>query len=419
MSVAINSMSARATLILCFSAVLCEGIDLQAAGVAAAGIIPRLGPSPAQLGVFFGGSTFGLFLGALIGGRLADSIGRKPVVVASILLFGLFSLMTALASDIRSLSAMRVLTGLGLGGALPNLIALVAESSSEMSRRASVAAVYSAAPLGGAVVSLLSFAIGPECWQWIFVVGGILPAMIAPAILKMLPESPAFVQLQKTRESNPTAAAVTNERPGNFRALFTAGRATRTLLLWASFFLGLLTLFLLLNWLPTLLQNAGFTKRQAAGAQIGFNLWGALSALFIGRLFEGRARLPAVLAIFAALPLFLYLLATVPTHFVALLSVVCLLGCTILAAQAFFYTTAPAIYPTAIRGVGVGAAVAMGRLGSVAGPLLGGVLTASGNSSAQLLLSVVPIAIAGSVLAVLLAWSMSRVPAHESSGGPA
>src|SRR6202023_2997864 len=114
-----NFPARRSTIIFCVCAALCEGIDLQAAGVAAAGIGAEFKPSPDQFGTFFSASTFGLFLGAIIGGRLADSIGRKKVLVVSIGLFGLFSLLTSLAPDVHSLIWARALTGLGLGGALP------------------------------------------------------------------------------------------------------------------------------------------------------------------------------------------------------------------------------------------------------------------------------------------------------------
>src|SRR5271166_2042537 len=105
------------TMLFCVLVALCEGIDLQAAGVAAAGIGAEFKPTPDQLGTFFSASTFGLFIGALIGGRLADHIGRKKVLVASIALFGLFSLLTSYAADVQSLTWARALTGLGLGGA--------------------------------------------------------------------------------------------------------------------------------------------------------------------------------------------------------------------------------------------------------------------------------------------------------------
>src|ERR1700719_2092324 len=113
------NMARLSTIIFCVCVALCEGIDLQAAGVSAAGIGAEFKPTANQFGTFFSASTLGLFFGALIGGRLADSIGRKKVLIASIGVFGLFSLLTALATDVRSITWVRALTGLGLGGALP------------------------------------------------------------------------------------------------------------------------------------------------------------------------------------------------------------------------------------------------------------------------------------------------------------
>ena len=138
----------RSTIIFCLLAALCEGIDLQAAGVAASGIALQFTPTPAQFGTFFSASTFGLFSALLSADALADDIGRKWVLVTSVGLFGLFSLLTTLAWDVQSLSWARLLTGLGLGGALPMLIALVSECSSGKQQSASVAMVYAAAPLG-------------------------------------------------------------------------------------------------------------------------------------------------------------------------------------------------------------------------------------------------------------------------------
>src|SRR5580693_1440614 len=121
-----DGAAARRTILFCVLAALCEGIDLQAAGVAAGGLVAQYHPTPDQLANFFSASTFGLFIGAIVGGWLADRIGRKWVLVVSIALFGVFSLLTPLAWDIRSLAYVRLLTGLGLGGAFPNIIALVA-----------------------------------------------------------------------------------------------------------------------------------------------------------------------------------------------------------------------------------------------------------------------------------------------------
>ena len=390
---------AAATIACCLLAVFCEGIDLQAAGVAAGGIIPEFKPSPDQIGTFFSASTFGLFVGALVGGRLSDSIGRKRVVVTSIALFGLFSLLTPLARDMQALSWARLFTGLGLGGALPNLIALVNESSAPDRRNANVALAYSGAPFGGAVASLISMSLPPSHWRWIFIAGGVAPLILAPIMLAKLRESPAFAE---------------NTRQSGVFPIFASGRATATLLLWVSFFLELLMLYLLLSWLPTLLVGNGMSKPQAAGAQIAFNVGGGLAALLMGRLLEGRLRAAAVLTTFVALPLLILVLSRAPPLFSLTVLIVFALGCAVLAAQAFLYAVAPACYPTSVRGLGVGAAVAVGRIGSIAGPKLAGLLKAAGHSYSQLLTDLLPIVVLGSMTAIALAWYTQRSrPAAE------
>jgi AAHS family 3-hydroxyphenylpropionic acid transporter len=392
---------AATTIVCCLLAVFCEGIDLQAAGVAAGGIIPEFKPSPDQIGTFFSASTFGLFVGALIGGRLSDSIGRKRVVVTSIALFGLFSLLTPLARDMQTLVWARLFTGLGLGGALPNLIALVNESSAPNRRNANVALAYSGAPFGGALASLISMALAPSHWRWIFVAGGVAPLFMAPIMLAKLRESPAFARMHDDLADG-------KRRQNSLIAIFAAGRAMPTLLLWISFFLGLLMLYLLLSWLPTLLVGNGLTKPQAAAAQIAFNIGGGLAALLMGKLLEGRLRRAAVLTTFVALPLLILLLSRAPPLFNLTVLIVFALGCAVIAAQAFLYAVAPACYPTSIRGLGVGAAVAVGRIGSIAGPKLAGLLKAAGHSYSQLLTDLLPIVVLGSITAIALAWYTQR-----------
>ena len=402
-AIADTNQAVRATIVFCLLATLCEGIDLQAAGVAAAGIIPEFKPGANQLGNFFGASTLGLFFGALIGGRLADSIGRKRVLVTSIALFGVFSLLTPLAWDMASLSLARLLTGLGLGGALPNVIALVAECSRDNRRNAAVAMVYSGLPFGGALISLISMLLAATHWRFIFVAGGVAPLVLAPIMALGMPESAAFRRVQI---DNPAAVSVdgaTSARRGSFIAIFTEGRATGTLLLWVSFLLALLTLYLLLNWLPTLLIGDGLSREQAAVAQIGFTAGGGLAAIVMGYLLESRWRGATVVVTFVSLPILLVTLARASAELQVVGVIVTLLGCAVLASQAFLYAMAPSRYPTVIRGVGVGAAVAVGRIGSIAGPKLGGLLKAAGHGSSQLLMDLLPIVILGSVCALLLA----------------
>jgi MFS transporter, AAHS family, 3-hydroxyphenylpropionic acid transporter len=259
--------------------------------------------------------------------------------------------------------------------------------------------VYAAMPLGGAGASLLIMLMSTSQWRTIFVIGGVFPLLLAPLIAVALPESAAF---QRERQSGAPLPA------GIFPALFAENRARRTLLLWASFFLELLLLYLLLNWLPTLMMSDGFTRMQAAGAQIGFNLGGVFSAVLMGHLLGGRMRNGVIIVVFAVLPLLLVFLAKAPTDFGVLASAVFLLGCAVLAAQAFLYATAPVAYPTRIRGIGVGAAVAFGRIGSIVGPKLGGMLKAAGHGPSQLLMDLLPVVIVGSLCSLWLAWEVAR-----------
>jgi AAHS family 3-hydroxyphenylpropionic acid transporter len=405
---ATDSAALRATIVFCVLTAFCEGIDLQGAGVAAAGIAAEFKPSSDQFGTFFSASTFGLFFGALLGGRLADSIGRKKVMVASVALFGVFSLLTSFAWNVPSLVITRALTGLGLGGALPMMLALVAETGNSKQQAGRVAMVYATTPIGGAMISLLSLLMAASQWRIMFVVGGVAPLILAPIMAFALPESSAFQKIHGASKSGSLPDVAGMPKSGSFAAIFSGGRARRTILLWTSFFLGLLLLYLLLNWLPTLLTSDGLTRAEAAGAQIGFNIGGALAAILIGYLLDGRLKNWAVLITFLALPILFVILAKSPAELAIICTTVFLLGCAVIAAQAFLYAMAPAAYPTSIRGVGVGAAVAMGRIGSIAGPKLGGMLKAAGHSPSQLLMDLLPIAVAGSICALLLAWDVRR-----------
>jgi MFS transporter, AAHS family, 3-hydroxyphenylpropionic acid transporter len=401
------SNTAAATIVSCVLVALCEGFDLQAAGVAAAGIAPEFRPTPEQFGTFFSASTFGLFLGAIAGGKLADTLGRRVILLASIALFGSFSILTAQAWSIASLTGARLLTGFGLGGAFPTLVAWVNEHSAPTRRRSNVALVYAGMPLGGALVSLLSMLIESAHWRSIFLVGGIAPLVLVPVLFRVLREA---------RPVRGTAAAARQERglgkalpkTGSFLAIFMDGRATATLLLWVSCFLGLLTVYLMLSWLPTLLRDAGFSKIEAGCAQIAFNVGGALAALLLGELLEGKLRNPSIVATLIASPFLVFLLSRSSHEFALAVAAAFGLGGALLAAQGYFYASAASTYPTAIRGVGSGATVAAGRLGSVAGPVLGGVLTAAGHRSTQLLSEIVPLVVLGSVVALAFAWHTAR-----------
>jgi AAHS family 3-hydroxyphenylpropionic acid transporter len=383
--------NAAMTLAVCFVAAMCEGWDVQAAGVAAGGIKAAFAPGPTALGLFLAAGNFGLLFGAVAGGRLAERFGRKTVLVASILIFGLCSVMTGLAWDMPSLIAARVLTGLGLGGAMPNLIALSAEVSPERSRNGSIALTYIGMPMGGAVASAIILALAPGQWRWVFLLGGAAPLLIAPLMVWLLPGGRS------------SAGAPEAEKAG-FAAAFAGGRLPRTLVLWVGFLLLNLTLHLMLSWLPLLLQGRGLSKSAAAFAQVGFNAGGALAALAVGALLDTRWRRASIGVSVLALPLALLLLAEAAPLTIAMFGLAILLGGAILAAQVILYGAAGSLYPPAARGAGIGAAIGVGRFGSLAGPTFAAVLLASGRTPTEVLTGLLPIMIACGLCVAWLGW---------------
>ena len=174
-------------------------------------------------------------------------------------------------------------------------------------------------------------------------------------------------------------------------------------------------MYLILSWLPLLLVGSGFSKSEAAGVQVAFNVGGALAALGIGPLLESRARNPSIVAAFVSVPLFVLLLGHSPSELALLTLIVFGMGGSVLAAQSFLYAAAPRCYPTLIRGVALGAAVAVGRVGSIVGPKLGGALKAAGHSSGQLFTDILPLVVLASVAGLWFAWEISR--SRWSQGG--
>jgi AAHS family 3-hydroxyphenylpropionic acid transporter len=362
--------------------------------------------TPGELGCLFPSSTCGLMRGAALGGRLSDRFGRKGVLIGAIAVFGAMSVCTALAPNVGMLLLFRFLTGVGLGGALPNLVALVAENTAPERKNTYIGALYAALPTGGSLVSLISLFGGAENWQLVFHVGGFAPLLCVPLLWLFLPES------RQLKAEKAARGAGGQGRQGFVFALFQENRAIRTLLLWASFFLALVTMYILLNWLPTLLVERGLSRPEASVVQIVFNVCGASASVLTGILMDRFTTVTVVLISFVAAALGLVLLAVAPAQIGISLIVGGVVGATVSMTQALLYALSPSNYPTKVRGTGVGSAVSAGRLGSAVGPLMAGALLGSGAAPQEVLGVLIPtIAIAGAaalVLAVLMRGGAGR-----------
>lgn len=376
-------------LTLAFLAAVIEGFDLQAAGVAVPKLAPAFGLSPQQIGLFFSAATFGLIFGALAGGRIADAWGRRTGLVIALLAFGVFSIATAYTTTFNQLILMRFLTGVGLGGALPNLVNIAAESADPANRGKAVSIMYAGIPLGGAIASAVSMlGLHGGDWHSIFLVGGILPLLLMPFVQMLLPRL-AVARVQ------PRAA-------GTLVQVFAPGTLLTTAALWLSFFLSLLVFYLLLNWMPQLLISRGLERAEASTVQILFNIGGIFGSLIGGRMLDRDRPIGPVGLCFVAAAAALAMLATLPANLAMMLIGGALVGGAFLCVQAILYGIAPQCYPFEIRGTGVGTAVAVGRLGSIAGPLLAGVLVATGFTPSHVILALVPITLAAGLTTALL-----------------
>jgi AAHS family 3-hydroxyphenylpropionic acid transporter len=380
---------------ICLAAATIEGFDIQAAGVVAPKLAPILRLTPHQMGLFFASATFGMIAGAVLGGGVADHFGRRSGLVLSLAAFGVFTYATAYAHDFEILFITRFFTGLGLGGALPNLVAIAAEAVEPRRRGLAVGVVYSGLPLGGALAS--AAAMGLENWQSLFFLGAVLPLVLIPLVIWFLPSSPPSRDAHG--KSNDVKAG---------RGILNQENRAATLLLWLAFFLSVLVLYLLLNWQPVLLVSKGFTASSASAVQATFNLSGGAASILAGLVSDTRQRRLAVVVSTVLLLCTLLYFAVLPPYLPLAVLAGAALGAGVVSSQSILYGLAPQVYQAHVRGRGVGFAVGMGRFGSVVGPLLAGVLIANGNTVTEVLMGIMPIAFAGGLATFFLVTVLER-----------
>ena len=402
---------------LCMLATIFDGYDTQSIGYVAPLMAKDLGLAMASFGPIFAAGLVGLMLGAMAFGTLADNIGRRWSVMLSVLVYGVFSLLTPLADSFASLLALRFLAGLGCGGTLPNVIALTREYTPERSSAFATNVISACFALGSILGGVFSASVtGAYGWQAIFYIGGVAPLFVLLAVALWLPESISFLALKGTasaeivrilgkitRQAVPTDTRFKlpewNEPGLTVQHLFREGRAAMTILLWVAFFMNLLVLLLLVQWLPSLLREAGLPLQTAIATTVGFNVGGVLSAPLLGRLMDRFNPYVILAGTFVCTAFFIAIAGNSISSQAVLMAAVFFSGAGVNGGQASLNTLAGLLYHTAIRSTGVGWALGVGRIGAIVGPLIGGLLVSmQWHSSSIILVAVVPMLVGGAVV---------------------
>jgi MFS transporter, AAHS family, 3-hydroxyphenylpropionic acid transporter len=402
------------TLALCFLAAVTEGMDLQSMGVAASMVSAEYGLDPKTLGHVLMASPVGLLAGAIFGGRLADAVGRKMVLVLSLTIFGLFTLGTTLVKGTEALLVMRFLTGLGLGGAMPNLLALTSEALAGKGKVSQIVLTFAGMPIGGMVISYVAkWATDIDDWRMIFYVGGIAPLVLAPVMLAVLPES------RKFQEERDLVRAGTKTRPDSLKVLLGEGRAPATLCLWVCCLLLNVVSYLLLSWLPVLNKAKGFGPGDVAALQIVFNLASFAGSFALGLLMDARPGKLVLGGCFVGLAAGLVGLAATGSDVMVAGALIGVVGAALYGGLFIVYGLTPNYYPVLVRGVAAGAVFAAGRIGAIAGPWLAGALLGGGRGAGEVLQALLPVTAVAGAAAMVLLFLPARAERAEAEAAPA
>lgn len=376
-------------LALCFITVALDGFDTAIIGFIASDLVQEWGVQKSDLGPVMSAALVGLAVGALVAGPLADRVGRKKVLILSIVVFGGFSLLTAAATSLNQLALLRFLTGLGLGAAMPNAATLMSEYAPERRRALMVNLMFVGFPMGSSLGGFISaWAIPHYGWQSVLILGGVMPLLLAIVLVFLLPESVRYMVvknhpqqqiariLRRIAPVEPDTRFVlyeagTPEHKSAIGIIFSARYALGTVMLCFTYFMGLLIFYLLTSWLPLLIRETGATLSQASIITALFPLGGGIGVLVLGALMD-KFNASKVVAVGWLLTGLFVCLVGFSTHSLLLMGVMVFIAGSIMnGAQSSMPALAAGFYPTQGRATGVAWMLGIGRFGGIFGAFSG------------------------------------------------
>ncbi len=412
-------------LVLCGLCMVMDGFDVQTMAYVAPALLREWNVAKPALGPVFSAGLFGVMLGSLVFGIVADKIGRRPVLIGAMLFLALSVFATAHVSSLNAMLALRLISGLAMGAIIPNAMAISGEFSPLRYRVALMMIVSSGFIIGGAAGGFIAAALIPAFgWPAVFYVGAVAPLIVAVALIFAMPES---MQFQVVRGKNldsvrkllariapqagigPDTEFAVPERSESgmpVANLFRNGLAVGTILLWIINFMNLLCVYFLANWLPVVMNETGHSAQEAVLA--GTMMWvgGVVGNLLLGWFVDRRGFGPVLSWTFAVAALAVVTIGHVAGSLTLVFLAIGIAGFCVLGAQSGLNALSPTYYPISVRSTGTGWASGIGRFGSVVGPILGSHLISLHWSTAQLFqAAAVPAALA--VVAMVIFWRVA------------
>jgi MFS transporter, AAHS family, 4-hydroxybenzoate transporter len=408
--------------VLCTLVQICDGYDLNSVAWAVPSLIRAWHLPPTMFTMVFLWSSVGILVGALCAGPIGDRFGRRPLLLASLTIFGVASLLSATAESLSMLTLWRFFTGIGIGGGFAGAAALAGDYAPHRLRATMIMATFTGAPIGGFVGGqLVALLLAKFGWPMIFVLGGAFPLCLVVALALWLPESPRFLAARENLSPRhaallqrldiaPAPRSSAELATGNpVRMLFSEGYALQTMLLWVIFFCSLMNLFLFAYWMPTVLNLIGMTPGQAVFASSLRDCGGIFVVLYLGLAIDRIGPERTLAVHYAVGAVFIAVIALVALPYALTLLMSFLAGMTIIGSQTGANGTCGKLYPTRIRTTGLGWALGIGRLGAVAAPVLGGYLLSLGLAPTRIFLSASALALIAGTATALLVFRGSRV----------
>jgi AAHS family 4-hydroxybenzoate transporter-like MFS transporter len=404
---------------ICFFIVVADGMDVAIMGFVTPAILQSWNISRPAFGLVISAAPLGLVIGALIAGPSSDQFGRKIVLTMSVLLFGIFTVIAAWSSSPQEMALLRLLAGMGMGAAMPNATTLLSEYVPQRRRSLLITMMFSGFTFGSAVIGFVAGYMIPHFgWRSVLLVGGITPLVLVPFLVGLLPESARFMALHGAPSDKIAAMLgrvtghrfaggetfVSPEPPLSTKkpigVLFSNGYTATTIALWITYFMGLMVVYLLTGWLPTLMKDAGLTITAAANVTAMFQIGATIGAILIGWSMDRTHPSRVIGVAYLAAAIFIVAIAWVGALSGWLAILVFVTGFCASGAQTSLNAFAPGCYPTMARATGVSWMLGIGRFGSIVGSLAGGALLGIGwGFSAVLVILAIPALCAATAIA--------------------